>query len=152
MGKQYPQIAKSWYNNWDNLMIFLQYPEAIRRIIYTTNSIESLNNQLRKVTKNKRVFPSDESVFKTLFLTIEYITRKWSMPIQNWNEAMAHFLIKFEDRIQINNQVLMIEFTQLDQQTLKNWPLALNQFEILCGDFKQDLLEHKFQNLHKLND
>ena len=102
-GKQYPQIAKSWYNNWDNLMIFLQYPEAIRRIIYTTNSIESLNNQLRKVTKNKRVFPSDESVFKTLFLTIEYITRKWSMPIQNWNEAMAHFLIKFEDRIQINN-------------------------------------------------
>ena len=102
-GKQYPQIAKSWYNHWDNLMIFLQYPEAIRRIIYTTNSIESLNNQLRKVTKNKRVFPSDESVFKTLYLTIEYITRKWSMPIQNWNEAMAHFLIKFEDRIQINN-------------------------------------------------
>ena len=102
-GKQYPQIAKSWYNNWDNLMIFLQYPEAIRRIIYTTNSIESLNNQLRKVTKNKRVFPSDESVFKTLYLTIEYITRKWSMPIQNWNQAMAHFFIKFEDRIQINN-------------------------------------------------
>ena len=102
-GKQYPQIAKSWYNNWDNLMVFLQYPEAIRRIIYTTNSIESLNNQLRKVTKNKRVFPNDESVFKTLYLTIDYITRKWSLPIRDWNEAMAHFLIKFEDRIQINN-------------------------------------------------
>lgn len=98
-GKQYPQIAKSWYNNWDNLMVFLQYPEAIRRIIYTTNSIESLNNQLRKVTKNKRVFPNDESVFKTLYLTIDYITRKWSLPIRDWNEAMAHFLIKFEDRI-----------------------------------------------------
>ena len=98
-GKQFPHIAKSWYNNWDNLMIFLQYPEAIRRIIYTTNAIESLNNQLRKVTKNKRVFPSDESVFKTLYLTIDYIVRKWTMPIQNWNEAMAHFLIKFEDRI-----------------------------------------------------
>jgi putative transposase len=98
-GKNYPQIAKSWYNNWDNLMIFLQYPEAIRRIIYTTNAIESLNNQLRKVTKNKRVFPNDESVFKTLYLTIDYIVRKWTMPIQNWNEAMAHFLIKFEDRI-----------------------------------------------------
>ena len=80
-GKQYPQIAKSWYNNWNNLMVFLQYPEAIRKIIYTTNSIESLNNQLRKVTKNKRVFPSDESVFKTLYLTIDYITRKWSLPI-----------------------------------------------------------------------
>lgn len=80
-GKNYPKIAKSWYNNWDNLMIFLQYPEAIRKIIYTTNAIESLNNQLRKVTKNKRVFPSDESVFKTLYLTINYITAKWTMPI-----------------------------------------------------------------------
>lgn len=99
---QYPQIAKSWYNNWDNLVIFLQYPKAIRQIIYTTNSIESLNSQLRKVTKNKRVFPSDESVFKTLYLTINYITAKWTMPIRNWNEAMAHFLIKFDDRIQGN--------------------------------------------------
>ena len=86
----------------ENLIVFLQYPEAIRKIIYTTNSIESLNSQLRKVTKNKRVFPSDESVFKTLYLTINYITAKWTMPIRNWNEAMAHFLIKFEDRIQNN--------------------------------------------------
>ena len=78
---------------------FLQYPEVIRRIIYTTNAIEGLNSQLRKVTNNKRVFPSDDSVFKTLYLTIDYITRKWSMPIQNWGEAMAHFLIKFEGRI-----------------------------------------------------
>ena len=98
-GTKYPQIAKSWQNNWDNLMIFLQYPKEIRKIIYTTNAIESVNNSLRKVTRNKRVFPSDESVFKILYLTIEYITRKWSMPIQNWNEAMAHFLIKFEGRI-----------------------------------------------------
>lgn len=100
--KQYPQIVKSWYNNWENLIIFLQYPKAIRRIIYTTNAIESLNSQLRKVTKNKRVFPSDESVFKTLYLTINYITAKWTMPIRDWNEAMAHFLIKFDDRIQNN--------------------------------------------------
>lgn len=63
----------------------------------------STDNQLRKVTKNKRVFPSDESVFKTLYLTIDYITRKWILPIRDWNEAMAHFLIKFDDRIQINN-------------------------------------------------
>lgn len=98
-GKQYPHIAKSWQNNWQNLVIFLQYPEVIRRIIYTTNAIESLNSQLRKVTNNKRVFPSDDSVFKTLYLTIDYITRKWNMPIQNWGEAMAHFLIKFEGRI-----------------------------------------------------
>lgn len=98
-GKQYPHIAKSWQNNWENLVVFLQYPEVIRRIIYTTNAIEGLNSQLRKVTNNKRVFPSDDSVFKTLYLTIDYITRKWSMPIQNWGEAMAHFLIKFEGRI-----------------------------------------------------
>lgn len=98
-GKQYPHIAKSWQNNWNNLVVFLQYPEVIRRIIYTTNSIESLNSQLRKVTNNKRVFPSDDAVFKSLYLTIDYVTRKWNMPVQNWGEAMAHFLIKFEGRI-----------------------------------------------------
>ena len=73
---------------------FCQYPESIRKIIYTTNAIESLNSQLRRVTKNKRVFPSDESVFKTLYLTINYITAKWTMPIQNWGEAMAPFFDK----------------------------------------------------------
>ena len=98
-GKIYPQIAKSWYSNWANLVIFMQYPPSIKRIIYTTNAIESLNSQLRKVTNNKRVFPTDDAVFKTLYLTIDYITAKWNMPIQNWNEAMAHFLIKFEGRI-----------------------------------------------------
>lgn len=98
-GKQYPHIAKSWYNNWENLIIFLQYPDRIRKIIYTTNAIESLNSQLRKVTRNKRVFPNDDAVFKVLYLTIDYITKKWSMPIPNWNEAMAHFMIKFDGRI-----------------------------------------------------
>lgn len=97
--KKYPQVAKSWYANWANLMVFLQYPSAIRKVIYTTNAIESVNSQFRKVTKNKRVFPNDLAVFKTLYLTINYITKKWTMPIQNWNEAMAHFLIKFEGRI-----------------------------------------------------
>lgn len=97
--KQYPYIAKSWYANWDNLATFLQYPEEIRKVIYTTNAIESLNSQLRKVTKNKRTFPNDASVFKTLFLAINYITKKWTMPIQNWNTAMAHFMIKFDGRI-----------------------------------------------------
>jgi len=97
--KQYPQIAKSWYAHWDNLMIFLGYPEAIRKVIYTTNAVESVNSQLRKVTKNKRVFPNDNAVFKTLYLAIDYMTKKWSMPIPNWNAAMAHLLIKFEGRI-----------------------------------------------------
>ncbi|WP_222597327.1 transposase [Rickettsia parkeri] len=69
--KQYPQIAKSWYVHWENLMVFLGYPEAIRKVIYTTNSVESVNSQLRKVTKNKRVFPNDNAVFKTLYLAID---------------------------------------------------------------------------------
>ncbi|MGI2299472.1 IS256 family transposase [Candidatus Cardinium hertigii] len=98
--KHYPQIAKSWYANWNNLMVFLQYPNAIRRVIYTTNIIESVNSQFRRVTKNKRVFPNDIAVFKTLYLTINYMTKKWTMPIHNWSEAIAHFLIKFEKRIQ----------------------------------------------------
>lgn len=97
--KQYPQIAKSWYSNWDNLVVFLVYPEQIRKVIYTTNAIESVNSQLRKVTNNKRVFPNDESVFKTLYLAIGYITKKWTMPIRDWNFALAHLMIKFEDRI-----------------------------------------------------
>jgi len=97
--KTYPQIAKSWYTNWANLVIFMNYPPTIKKIIYTTNTIESVNSSLRKVTNNKRVFPTDDAVFKSLFLTIDYITAKWTMPIQNWNEAMAHFLIKFEGRI-----------------------------------------------------
>ncbi len=96
---RYPQIAKSWYSNWANLTIFLGYPKSVRQIIYTTNMLESFNSQLRKVTKNKRVFPGDEAVFKTLYLTIRYIVRKWTAPIRDWNEAMAHFLIKFEGRI-----------------------------------------------------
>lgn len=96
---KYPHIAKSWYNNWDNLAIFFQYPPEIRKVIYTTNAIESLNSQLRKVTKNKRSFPNDDAVLKTLFLAVDYIERKWTMPIQNWNLAMAYFLVKFDGRI-----------------------------------------------------
>lgn len=98
-GKRYPQVAKSWMNNCQNLITFLQYPKEIRRMIYTTNAIESVNSQLRKVTNNKRVFPNDESVLKSFYLTIDYMTAKWTISIANWNEAMAHFLIKFEDRI-----------------------------------------------------
>ncbi len=81
--KQYPYIAKSWYANWDNLATFLQYPPEIRKVIYTTNAIESLNSQLRKVTNNRRTFPNDEAVFKALFLAITYIVKKWTMPIQS---------------------------------------------------------------------
>lgn len=97
---KYPLISKSWLNNWDNLTVFLQYPPKIRKVIYTTNAIESLNSQFRKVIKNKKVFPKDDSVFKSLYLTIDYLTKKWSMPVRYWSEAMPYFAIEFEDRIQ----------------------------------------------------
>ena len=89
--KIYPQIAKSWYNNWANLVIFMGYPPSIKKIIYTTNAIESLNSQLRKVTNNKRVFPTDDSVFKTLYLTIDYITAKLNMPIKSGKKLWLIF-------------------------------------------------------------
>ena len=80
-------------------MTFLEYPEVIHRIIYTTNAIESLNSQLRKVTKNKKAFPNDNAVFKMLYLNIEYSIAKWvNMPVKNRPEAAAHFAVKFEDR------------------------------------------------------
>ena len=97
---KYPLISKSWLNNWDNLTVFLQYPPKIRKVIYTTNAIESLNSQFRKVIKNKKLFPKDDSVFKSLYLAIDYLTKKWSMPVKYWNEAMPYFAIEFEDRIQ----------------------------------------------------
>ena len=98
-GQKYPQITKSWLNHWANLVGFLQYPKTIRRMIYTTNAIESVNSGLRKITNNKRIFPNDESVFKSFYLTLNYMTAKWTMPIQNWGEALSHFMIKFEGRI-----------------------------------------------------
>lgn len=83
---------RHWLNTYIKIMV-------LRKVIYTTNAVESVNSQFRRVTKNKRVFPNDMAVFKTLYLTINYITRKWTMPIHNWKQAIAHFLIKFENRI-----------------------------------------------------
>lgn len=98
---KYPSISKSWLNHWENITPFFDYPADIRRAIYTTNAIESLNMTLRKVIKNKRVFPSDNSVFKVLFLAIENISKKWTMPIHNWKAAMNRFTIECEGCIQL---------------------------------------------------
>jgi len=97
--EQYPTISASWRRDWERIIPFFNYPADIRRAIYTTNAIESLNMTLRKVIKNKRVFPSDESVFKILYLAIERISKKWTMPIHNWKSAMNRFMIEFGDRI-----------------------------------------------------
>jgi len=95
----HPAVSKSWYANWERLIPFFAYPKGIRKVIYTTNAIESMNMSLRKVTKNRGSFPTDDAVFKLLYLALMNITKKWSMPIQHWKQAMNHFAILFEDRM-----------------------------------------------------
>jgi len=97
--KKYPGISRAWLEKWDNISVFFAYPEEIRRVIYTTNAIESLNMTLRKVIKNKRFFPSDDAAFKQLFLAIRNISKHWTMPVRNWSEAMSRFSIEFGDRL-----------------------------------------------------
>ena len=104
--EKYPVISDIWQRNWSGIIPFFAFPEEIRKVIYTTNVIESINRQIRKIIKNKGVFPDDKSIQKIMFLALRNAAKKWTMPI-------------------------------------RNWPLALNQFEILCGSFKHDLLENK---------
>ncbi len=79
---------------------FFGFPEEIRKVIYTTNSIESVNMGIRKIIKNKRVFPSEDSMFKMIYLSLERISKKWTMPLRNWNKALNYFAIKYEGRIE----------------------------------------------------
>jgi len=97
--KRYPMISKSWRSNWDHIVPFFAFPEDIRKAIYTTNAIESLNNSLRKVTKNRNSFPSDEAAVKLLFMALRNIMKKWTMPIRNWSLAIHQFSIHFEGRL-----------------------------------------------------
>ena len=97
--KKYPLISKSWRNNWARVIPFFDYPEEIRKAIYTTNAIESLNMTLRKVTKNRASFPNDNAAMKLLYLAIRNIMKKWSMPIRNWGAAINQFAIIFEERV-----------------------------------------------------
>jgi transposase-like protein len=94
--KKYPAISKSWYNRWQQLNTIFGYTAEIRKVIYTTNAIESLNMTLRKVMKNKRVFPNDIAVFKTMYLAILNISKRWTMPIRDWAPAYQQLLLKFD--------------------------------------------------------
>jgi transposase-like protein len=98
-GKQYPAMVKSWLNNWEELSNYFKYPDAIRKRIYTTNPIESFHSQLRKVTKTKRVFPSDMSLMKLLYLVQHNLAKKWNTPVKDWNQTYSQLLIIFEDRL-----------------------------------------------------
>ena len=96
---RFPSIARSWRSNWTNIIPFFSYPPAIRKVIYTTNAIESMQAQLRKVTRNRGAFPSPESVRKILYLAIERISKRWKRPIRDWVAALNHFTVVFEGRI-----------------------------------------------------
>ncbi len=96
---QYPQIAKSWTNHWPNLRTLFEYPPEIRKAIYTTNAIESLNSVIRSATKRRKLFPNDASAMKVVYLAIQQAAKKWTMPIQHWRQALNHFDIEFGERI-----------------------------------------------------
>ena len=96
---KFPTISRSWQANWPRILPYFAYPEEIRRIIYTTNAIESLNNTLKKTIKNRASFPSDEAAIKLLYLSLKNIQKKWTMPVRDWGKALNQFAILFDDRM-----------------------------------------------------
>lgn len=98
---KYPYAIKSWRENWDELTVFYEFPLEIRKIIYTTNIIENMNGKIRKYTKNKLSFPTDEAVLKSVYLALREISKKWTMPIHNWGIILNQFLTLFEKRVQL---------------------------------------------------
>jgi len=96
---KYPQITRSWRQNWDNLNTLFAYPPEIRKAIYTTNAIESLNSVIRKAIKKRKLFPSDDAAKKVVYLATREASKKWTMPIHNWRSALNHFMIVFDERL-----------------------------------------------------
>lgn len=102
-GTKYASSVSSWRNNWPQISTYFKYPPEIRKMIYTTNSIENFNRQLRKVTKSKTIFPTDDSLFKMLYLATMDITQKWGNKNRDWNRILAQLCIYFEDRIELTD-------------------------------------------------
>ena len=98
-GDSHAPIGQSWRRNWQQIIPFFGYPPEIRKVIYTTNAIESINMSLRKITKNRGSFPSDDALAKLFYLALQNISRKWTMPIRDWKAALTRFSIQFEDRM-----------------------------------------------------
>lgn len=96
--KKYPQILKSWDANWAELTTYFKYPQEVRRLIYTTNAVEGFHRMLRKFTKTKAIYPTDDSVRKSVYLSIQEISKKWTMPVRDWGMVMGQLTIFFEDR------------------------------------------------------
>ena len=98
---KYAIYLQSWEKNWEELSLFYAYPDQIRKMIYTTNAIESLNRQFRKVTKTTSIFPHNDSLMKLLWLAQEDICKKWTMPVRNWGEIVAQLAIFFPKRVNL---------------------------------------------------
>src|SRR5215813_4974758 len=98
---KYPAISPSWLADWDRLTVFFDYPPAIRRVVYTTNAIESLNYSLRKVLKGRSAFPNDESIIKVLYMGLQHVAKKWTQPIPEWKAALKQFVLLFGERVQV---------------------------------------------------
>lgn len=98
-GDKYPIVTQSWRRKWDNLSVYFRYPEPIRKVIYSTNSIEAVHRQFRKLTKTKGGFPNANSLLKLLYLGIQNASKKWTMPIHNWNLTLSQLAIFFEGRL-----------------------------------------------------
>ena len=96
---KYPQISNSWSDNWHNLIAIYDYPPEVRKAIYTTNAIESLNSVVRKATRNRKVFPDDQSAMKVVYLAVDQASKKWTMPIRNWKPTLNRFSIEFGERV-----------------------------------------------------
>lgn len=101
-GSKYPVVISSWQRNWNHLTAYFDYDEQIRRLIYTTNTVEGFHRQIRKVTKNKGVFPNDMALMKLIYLAVEHISRKWTQPLQNWALTAGQLHIKFGERMPLN--------------------------------------------------
>jgi transposase-like protein len=97
--EKYPTISQSWQRHWPNLITLFDYPDDIRKVIYTTNAIESLNSVIRKAVNNRKVFPHDQAAMKVVYLAIHAAAKKWSMPIRNWKAALNRFMIEFPERM-----------------------------------------------------
>lgn len=100
--KQYPVVINSWKNNWETLSTYFKYSEPIRKMIYTTNIIENVHRQMRKVTKNRSIFPTDDSLFKLLYLVNKDVSKKWTIPKWNWGQIISQLSIHFEGRINLD--------------------------------------------------
>ena len=98
-GEKYPHVVKSWRNHWEGLTVFFNYPKDIRKVIYSTNTVESLNSVIRTTVNKRKMFPSDQAAFKVVYLATQQASNKWSMPISNWTSALNRFMIMFDDRI-----------------------------------------------------